>query len=216
MTTALLTHLSDLDLLATAKTLAADQRQATSRLIAALAELDARRLYLGEGCSSLFTYCTQVLHLSEHAAYGRIEAARAVRRFPMVLSLLANGSITLTTIGLLSPHWNEENHQAVLVEARHKSRRQVEVIVAALRPLPSVPSTIRKLPTTNTASESVRPLEDLASERSDISAPAVAQLRRPAVVAPLTPEHYKVQFAVSARDSRQAAPRPGPASPRNS
>jgi hypothetical protein len=62
------------------KTLAADERQATARLIAGLAELDARRLYLGEGCPSLFAYCTQVLHLSEHAAYGRIEAARTARR----------------------------------------------------------------------------------------------------------------------------------------
>ena len=43
-------------------------------------ELDARRLYLREGCSSLFTYCTQVLHLAEGSAYNRIEAARAARR----------------------------------------------------------------------------------------------------------------------------------------
>ena len=55
---------------------AADERRATASLIALLGELDARRLS-GEGCSSLFTYCTRVLHLSEHAAYGRIEAARA-------------------------------------------------------------------------------------------------------------------------------------------
>jgi hypothetical protein len=99
-----LTSLSDHDLLATVKTLAANERQATVRLIAALAELDARRLYLGEGCSSLFAYCTQVLHLSEHAAYGRIEAARAAQRFPVILSLLADGFITLTTIGLMSAH----------------------------------------------------------------------------------------------------------------
>ena len=38
--------------------------------------MDARRLYLAEGCSSLFTYCTEILHLSEHAAYGRIEAGQ--------------------------------------------------------------------------------------------------------------------------------------------
>ena len=49
-------------------------------LVASLAEMDARKLYLGEGCSSLFTYCTRVLYLSEYAAYGRIEAARAARR----------------------------------------------------------------------------------------------------------------------------------------
>jgi hypothetical protein len=44
-------------------------------------------------------FCTQILHLSEHAAYGRIEAARCARRFPMILDLLAEGAVTLTTIG---------------------------------------------------------------------------------------------------------------------
>jgi len=53
--------LSDRDLLAEVKTLAGRERRATAQLIASLAELDARRLYLGEGCSSLFTYCTRVL-----------------------------------------------------------------------------------------------------------------------------------------------------------
>jgi hypothetical protein len=33
----------------------------------------------------MFTYCTQILHLAEHAAYNRIEAARAARRFPLIL-----------------------------------------------------------------------------------------------------------------------------------
>jgi len=78
-------HLSDDALISRVKHLAAREREATALLIAHLAELDVRRLYLGEGCSSLFTYCTQVLHLSEHAAYGRIEAARAARRFPIIL-----------------------------------------------------------------------------------------------------------------------------------
>jgi hypothetical protein len=41
---------------------------------------------------------------SEHAAYGRIEAARAARRFPVLLDLLAEGSLHLTAIGLLAPH----------------------------------------------------------------------------------------------------------------
>jgi hypothetical protein len=66
------------------KSLAARERHATAALVASLAELDERRLYLGEGYGSLFSYCTRVLHLSEHAAYGRIEVARAVRRFPPI------------------------------------------------------------------------------------------------------------------------------------
>jgi hypothetical protein len=56
------------------KRLAAGERRATAVLIRSLMELDARRLYLSEGCSSLFTYCTQVLHLSESAAYNRIHS----------------------------------------------------------------------------------------------------------------------------------------------
>jgi hypothetical protein len=80
--------LSDQQLLSEVRLLAAREREATAQLIASLCEMDARRLYLGEGCSSLFTYCTQVLHLSEHAAYARIEAARAARRFPQVLDAL--------------------------------------------------------------------------------------------------------------------------------
>jgi hypothetical protein len=59
-----------------------DESVATARRIALLMEVDTRRLYLGEGCSSLFTYCTQVLHLSEHAAYNRIETAQAARAGP--------------------------------------------------------------------------------------------------------------------------------------
>ena len=47
--------LSDEQLLLELRRLAGQERQATARLIAALGELDARRLYLGEGCSSLFT-----------------------------------------------------------------------------------------------------------------------------------------------------------------
>ncbi len=76
--------LSDPELLLEVRRLTGQERLATARLIAALGELDARRLYLGEGCSSLFTFCTQVLHLSEHAAYGRIEAARAARKEDLV------------------------------------------------------------------------------------------------------------------------------------
>ena len=130
--------LSDAALLIEVKRLATCERQATARLIAALGELDARRLYLGEGCSSLFTYCTQVLHLSEHAAYGRIEAARAARKWPIILALLADGSAHLTAIGLLAPHLTDDNHREVLAAARHKTKREIEEMVAVL-PTPSSP-----------------------------------------------------------------------------
>jgi len=83
--------LSDDRLLAEVMRLVAAEHRATAALIRSLMELDARRLYLREGCSSLFTYCTQVLHLAEGAAYNRIEAARAARRFPPIMAALEDG-----------------------------------------------------------------------------------------------------------------------------
>jgi len=139
-------HLSDHELVARVKLLAQHEREATVALIAHLAILDERGLYLGEGCPSLFTYCTQVLHLAEHAAYNRIEAARAVRRFPVILEMLANGSVTLATVRILAPNLTPANHRDLLEAARHRSKRQVEELVAELCLQPPVPSSIRRLP----------------------------------------------------------------------
>jgi hypothetical protein len=122
------------------------ERAATADLVQALSEIDARELYLREGCASLFTYCTERLHLSEHAAYRRIEAARLARRSPLVLERLREGALTLTAASLLAPHLTEANCREVLDAARHKSKRVVEELVAELRPQPDVPTSIRRLP----------------------------------------------------------------------
>jgi 5-methylcytosine-specific restriction endonuclease McrA len=197
-------HLSDGDLLAAVHRLAVSERRATARLIASLAELDARRLYLAEGYSSLFTYCTRVLHLSEHAAYGRIEAARAVRTYPVLLDLLETGDITLTTISLLAPHLTPDNHRRVLEAARHRSKREVEHLVATLRPQPLVPSAIRKLPdaiANRTCPASLpplatSPLAEPATSSVTADQRATTTEAKPAIVTPLQPHRYKVQFTV--------------------
>src|SRR5512140_3747567 len=122
-------RLSDTDLVIEIARLAACERAATAELVAALVVFDARRLYLGEGCSSLFAYCTERLGLSEHAAYHRIEAARAVRAFPEILERLRAGSLTLTTVKLLAPHLTEDNHRERLAAAGGQSRRAVEQLI---------------------------------------------------------------------------------------
>jgi hypothetical protein len=209
-----LASLSDAALLAHVGTLAERERHVTADLIVSLAELDARRLYLGAGCSSLFTYCTQILHLSEHSAYGRIEAARAARRFPLILARLAEGAVTLTTVCLLAPLLTEDNHERLLEAARHKRKREVEVIVAEARPQPAMPSAIRRLPR-SASGEPAQPLRtagcnlglpgiaaggaDAPRDMPQSSAPQVAAVppARPAMVQPLAPERYRVQFTMS-------------------
>src|SRR5437899_9904174 len=122
-------HLSDEDLMTEVKALAKCEREVTASLIAHLAELDARRLYLGAGFSSLFTYCCEVLHLSEPAAYNCIEAARAPRRFPVILGMLGEGSLSLATVLLLACHLTAENQQDLFAAAAGKTNRQVEELL---------------------------------------------------------------------------------------
>jgi hypothetical protein len=191
----LASSLTDDQLLSAVKTLACAGRQTTARLIAALAELDRRKLFLGQGFPSLFAYCTQVLHLSEHAAYGRIEAVRSVHRFPVVLEHLAEGAVTLTTICLLAPLLTQENHQALLAAARHKSRREVEHLVAETRPKPDVPTVVKRLP-----GRRLPDAADAATLRLLDPAPVVSPMLpapSPAAITPLAPERYKIQFTAS-------------------
>ena len=145
--------LSNHDLVAAVDRLSTIERDAVADLIEALAEFDERRLYLAEGRSSLFAYCTTRLGLSEHEAYHRIEAARTARRFPLVPERLRDRALTLTAVGLLRPHLTEANHRAVLDAARGKSKREVEELVARLAPRADVATSIRKAPQRVAATE---------------------------------------------------------------
>jgi hypothetical protein len=205
MTTDSLAQLSDRDLLLSVHAAAQNERAATATLIALLAELDTRRLYLGEGCSSLFTYCTHVLHLSEHAAYNRIETARAAQRFPVILDLVESGAITLTNVRLLAPHLTNANHRDLLERVRHTVKRDVELLIATIRPTADVPSVVRKLPTLAKKPELPTPIKVAAKQDAASTEPAPAwpppadavRSQPAASVKPLAPERYKIQVTVN-------------------
>ena len=114
-------------------------------VIAHLAEIDSRKLFLEDGCGSLKDYCMEVLHLSEDQAYTRIAVAKLAQKFPVVLEMLEDGLIHLTAVQRLGPSLTSDTHVAILEEATYKSMAQVEQIVARLRPQPAVPSRVQKL-----------------------------------------------------------------------
>src|SRR5947207_15317810 len=72
-----LTRLSDTELVSRVRSRVAREREATAEIVAHLAELDTRDVFLREGYGSLFVYCRDALGLSEWEAYNRIEVARA-------------------------------------------------------------------------------------------------------------------------------------------
>jgi hypothetical protein len=196
-------RLSDDDLVAKVKHLAARERSATCALVAHLAELDTRDLHLRQGYSSLFAYCRDALSLSEHEAYNRIEVARAARRFPVVLEMLAEGNVNLTTVRLLAPHLTTENHQRVLASARGKRKIDIEEIVARLAPRPDVVASVRKLPkarvphvTPTANAPSLAPSLPFASTPQPTVAAPVPSARSAGVV-PLAEDRYKLQMTIS-------------------
>ena len=131
-----LTSFSDDDLLRRLSDLLGQCRRNEADLVAHIGEVDRRRLYAREASPSMFAYCTEVLHLSEAEAYLRIAAARAAREHPLLLTLLADGRLHLTAIAKLAPHLTPENREDVLNRATHRSKREIEELVAELSPRP--------------------------------------------------------------------------------
>jgi len=187
----------------------------TSTSLAQLSDqelLAEAQLFRDEGHSSMFTYCTHVLHFSEAETYSRITAARVARSYPVVFQRLADGDINLTTVTLLSGHLTDDNHEQVLDAARHLTRPQVEKLVAAIDPKPDIRSSVRKLPTR-------RPPEPAAVAGGLLSQAESPQPAEPSValtipvahqrtaITPLAPERYLVKFTVGqeTRDKLQRA-----------
>jgi hypothetical protein len=74
--------------------LVAQEQSLEADLLLHLGEVEARELHLELGFSSMFSYCTEVLHFSEATAYHRIQAARAARAYPAVLDRVRCGEFT--------------------------------------------------------------------------------------------------------------------------
>jgi len=210
-----LSTLPDTVLVARVKTLVGRERGVAAELIAHLAEMDTREIHLREGYPSLYVYCRDVLGLSEWEAYHRIDAARTARRFPVILPMLAVGSVNVTTIRLLGPHLTPANHLAVLEQARGKRKAEVQEIVASLSPRPDVAPSVRRLPAGDLASP--KPAEPAGTAECVVQRPGhpatiapqptvpvaasvPASLRaasvQPSAVTALSPDRYKLQLTI--------------------
>jgi hypothetical protein len=186
-----LEKLSDGQLLDRITVLVAQSKTLTSEIVLHLAEVDERRLHLALGFPSIFAYAVEALHFSEQEAYDRMSVARLTRRFPVLAALLADGSLHLTAVRILAPHLTDENHAELFTAAKHRSKREIERVLAERFPKPAVPAEIRKLPER-------RPLLEAPAARPPTPMPVPTPARRP-VVAPLSAAEYKIQFTASAR-----------------
>lgn len=141
-----LRDLDDSELLSGFAQVVGQDCQTKADLIAKIAEVDRRKLYLGKAHSSLFRYCVDRFNMPEGTTGRRIHAARTARRYPVIFEMVAQGDLHLTGVGMLATHLTEENHLELLAATRRMSTRRIEHLLAEWFPKPDVMDTIRKMP----------------------------------------------------------------------
>jgi hypothetical protein len=202
------------ELLAALSGLVRREHDLMSDLLAHLAELDERRLYLELGFSSLFVYCTEALGFCKSAAGRRIGVARVCRKYPEVFARVARGELQLSVLSLLAQHLTSENATELFGACSRKSCEEVEELLAARFPKPDVRDSIRRLPARAAVSPdggSAGDAAQLAGTSTQSNSPRVAappvppapsSVTRPMPaqrkLEPLSPDRFGVHFTVDA------------------
>ena len=162
-----LSHLSDSTLLYDLAALVARDRATTAALLAHLAEVDERRLYLPAAYPSLYAYCVGELRMSEDTAYKRIRAARMARECPAIFTALADGRLNLSSVLLLTPYLTPDTADGLLAAAAHRTNAEIELFLAGHFPRTDVPTRVEAMAaTTCTDQLAVRPVDVLADQLS--------------------------------------------------
>src|SRR6187549_2911260 len=175
--------------------------EGNANLLRHIDAIDRRQLWAKLAYPSLFALLVTRYHMSESTAGKRIGAARTARRFPVLFAMVARGELHLSGILRLKAHLTRENHEQVLSDAKHKTIRQLEELVARLAPQPDVPSTLRALPTRTTA---LAPASTAAASAPASPAPTSASTAAPAPPGPLASRPMPMP---------RRAPDPAPLSP---
>src|SRR5258705_1676642 len=137
-----LSHLTDPALLRDLASLVARDRATTALLLAHIAEVNARQLYLPAGFPSMFSYCVGKLRMSRQGAYKRIRVARAALQFPAIFVAIEEGRLHLSGMVILAPHLTPENVDELLAAANHKTELEIERLLAERFPRPDVPTKV--------------------------------------------------------------------------
>ena len=111
-------------LLARLGKLAKAERELTAEVVEFIAEVKRRRLYLSQGCTSLFAFLTCRLGYSESAAQRRIEAARILEDVPELKDDLKSGEINLSQVGVIAQGLRQQKQQQEQAQKQQSQKSQ--------------------------------------------------------------------------------------------
>jgi hypothetical protein len=184
-----LSRVGDQELLDALCALLVRGRRNDAAVLAHIGEVDARGLYLPAGYPSMHLYCVSVLHMSEDAAFKRITAARAARRFPALLRAVSEGRLHLSAVCMLAAHFTDENFEELVAAATHRTKRQIELMLVARAPRRDVPERLSPLGSDGTGlAPQLAPGRVEAGEDAD--GPVTTR------TTPLAPERYALQLTI--------------------
>jgi hypothetical protein len=163
-----LSRLSDARLLEATAELVRQRDTQTALIVAHLALIARRQSYRPLGYSSLYRYCIHELHMSEHSAYKHGWAVRFARRFPAVLESLAEGRVHLAGVCELAPHMTTANAAELLAAATHRTRREIQEMLARRFPKQDLPTRVMLLLGAPSPSEAAAPALS-ESEAQDVT-----------------------------------------------
>jgi hypothetical protein len=83
-------------------------------------------------------------------ALKRIRAGRTAREFPAILEALADGRLHLSGVALLARHLKPHNVNDLLTAATHRTKAEIEQLIAERFPQADVPTIVRAIPVTPT------------------------------------------------------------------
>jgi 5-methylcytosine-specific restriction endonuclease McrA len=178
----------------------------TAETLAYIAIADERKLYLQAAYSCMYKYCLGELHMSEDAAFKRIQAARAARGFPALFDAVESGRLHLGAVVLLAPHLTREIAAELVRAATHKTKAQIEALLAERFPRPDVPALVMAIAPTSVTSDrghepACEPSPPLAPGQVNVldvqGVPAsVPQVAPRARVTPLAPQRFALQVTI--------------------
>ena len=100
----------------------------------------------------MHAYCVRVSRMSDDVAYKLTRVARLARRFPMILDEVAAGRLHLSGLLVLKRYLTEQTAADLLAASAHKTRAEIEQLLAERYPRPDLPTVVRVLPPGSSAS----------------------------------------------------------------
>ena len=193
---------SDVALIQQLKQSVSRDRTNTAVLLADLAEVDARKLYLPAGYPSMYAYCVDELRLCEQAALKRIRAARLAREFPAIFAMVADGRLHLSGVILLKPYLTPERAEELLAAVARRTTSEIERLLAERFPSSEALPMVDALPDSPGSQLSPGTVEEPVSEK--LAPGRVRLCGAPSKVAPIATERFALRITMS-QSTRQVA-----------